>query len=161
MVRYLAPLGVACLCLLTVAAVAQTQEPTTGTLIFNAVRPFVVELASVIISAAVLWLVGTVKAKFNIDIDAKHRDALQAALTNAAGLVINRVGGVAGAISLPAGSVELRRGVDYVVESAPDALKHFGITPEAAGQVLAEKLEAKIGVLATGAALPRQSGTIR
>lgn len=151
--RYLAPLGAACLCLLGFAALAQTQERSTGTLIFEAVRPFVVEAASVVISAAVLWLAGTVKRKFSIDIDAKHRDALQAALTNAAGLIINRAGGVAGAIALPKGSGQLRQGIDYVIESAPEALRHFGITPEAAGQVLAEKLEAKIGVLAsTGAA---------
>lgn len=151
--RYLVPLGAACLCLLGFAALAQTQERTTGTLIFEAVRPFVVEAASVIISAAVLWLVGTVKRKFNIDIEAKHRDALQAALTNAAGLIINRAGGVAAAIALPRGSGQFSQGVTYVLESAPEALEHFGITPEAAAAVLAEKLEAKIGVLAsTGAA---------
>lgn len=39
-------------------------------------------------------------------------------------------------------------GVDNVVKAAPDALKHFGITPEAAASVLAEKLEAKIGLIA-------------
>ena len=153
MFRYLATLAVACLALLGVASFASAQTPSTGSAIFEAVRPFLVEVASVIISAAVLWLVGTVKAKFNIEIDARHRDALQAALTNAAGLVINRAGGMAGALSLPSRNPLIIEGVDYVVKSAPDALKHFGITPEAAGAVLTEKLEAKIGVMiSTGAA---------
>lgn len=49
-------------------------------------------------------------ARVNIDIEA--------ALTNAAGLIINRVGGVAAAIALSPGSNQLRRGVDYVIENA-------------------------------------------
>ena len=40
-------------------------------------------------------------------------------------------------------------GLDRFGESAPAGLlfKHFGITPEAARAVLAEKLEAKIGLI--------------
>lgn len=49
-------------------------------------------------------------ARVNIDIEA--------ALTNAAGLIINRVGGVAAAIALSPGSNQPRRGVDYVIENA-------------------------------------------
>lgn len=153
MTRFLAALGVACASLFVFAAMASAQTPSTGSAIFEIVRPFLVEIASVVISAAVLWLVGTVKAKFNIEIDARHRDALQAALTNAAGLVINRAGGMAGALALPTRNPLIIEGVDYVVKSAPDALKHFGITPDSASAVLAQKLEAKIGVMvSTGAA---------
>lgn len=153
MIRFVAAFVAACFALVAMAAVASAQTPSTGSAIFEIVRPFLVEIASVVISGAVLWLVGTVKAKFNIEIEARHRDALQAALTNAAGLVINRAGGMAGALSLPTRNPLIVEGVDYVVKSAPDALKHFGITPEATGAVLTEKLEAKIGVMvSTGAA---------
>lgn len=153
MVRLCTVFVAACLALLSIAAVASAQTPSTGSALFEIVRPFLVEIASVIVSGAVLWLVGTVKAKFNIEIDARHRDALQAALTNAAGLVINRAGGMAGALALPSRNPMIIEGVDYVVKSVPDALKHFGITPEATSAVLAEKLEAKIGVMvSTGAA---------
>lgn len=153
MIRFVAALVAACFALVFVAAVASAQTPSTGSAMFEIVRPFLVEIASVVISGAVLWLVGTVKAKFNIEIDARHRDALQAALTNAAGLVINRAGGMAGALALPTQNPLIIEGVDYVVKSVPDALDHFGITPGAAGAILAEKLEAKIGVMvSTGAA---------
>jgi len=147
MARPLALLAAALLGMLGLSAVAAAQPQSAGSTVFEIVRPFLVEIASVVISGAVLWLVGTVKAKFNIEIEARHRDALQAALTNAAGLVINRAGGVAGALALPTRNPLIIEGVGYVVKSAPDALKHFGITPEAAGAVLSQKLEAKIGVM--------------
>jgi hypothetical protein len=151
--RFLSALGVAALCLLAFAGIATAQAPSTGSAVFEVIRPFLVEVASVFISAVVLWLATTMKSKLNIDIEAKHREALQAALTNAAGLVINRAGGMASALALPGRNPLIIEGVDYVVKSAPDALKHFGITPEAAGAVLTEKLEAKIGVMvSTGAA---------
>ncbi len=136
------------------ASVVAAQTPSAGSTIFEIVRPFLVEVTSILILALVGWLAGTVKAKFKIDIDAKHRDALQAALTNAAGLVINRAGGMASALILPNANPFIQQGVSYVIEAAPDALKHFGITPETAGRVLTEKLEAKIGVLSVSAADP-------
>ncbi|UZF95723.1 hypothetical protein [Bosea sp. NBC_00550] len=87
MIRFVAAFVAACFALLFMAAIASAQTPSTGSAIFEIVRPFLVEIASVVISGAVLWLVGTVKAKYIIEIEARHRDALQAALTNAAGLV--------------------------------------------------------------------------
>lgn len=152
MIRFLAALAAACLGLLALAGIATAQTPSAGSAIFEVFRPFLVELASVFVSAVVFWIATTMKAKLNIDIEARHREALQAALTNAAGLVINRAGGMASALILPSRNPMILEGVDYVVKSAPDALKHFGITPEAAGAVLTEKLEAKIGVMvSTGA----------
>lgn len=153
MFRFLAALGVASLCLFAFAGIAAAQTQSAGSAVFEIVRPFLVEAAGVLISALMVWLVAIVRTKFKIEIEAKHREALQAALTNAAGLVINRAGGMASALILPSRNPLIIEGVDYVVKSAPDALKHFGITPEAAGAVLTEKLEAKIGVMvSTGAA---------
>ena len=147
MVRNMAALGVACLSLILLAANAEAQAPTVGDELFGIVRPYLVELASLIIAALAAWLFKLVREKLGIDIEARHREALQAALTNAAGLVINRAGGLAGALDLSAASPILQKGVDYVIAGAPDALKHFGITPEEARRILTEKLEAKIGVL--------------
>lgn len=117
---------------------------------FEAVRPAVVEIVSLLVGAFILWLASWLRTRFGVDLDARHRDALQAALTNAAGLLIARAGGVDRVLASPQlqGS-GLLEGVEYVVESAPDAMRHFGLEP---GD-LSEKLRAKIGVLAsTGAA---------
>lgn len=145
--RLVAAIAVACVGLLAIAGIASAQTPSTGSAVFEIVRPYLVELAAGFIVAVVGWLATTIKAKLGIDIEARHREALQAALTNAAGLVINRAGGAVGALHLPTHNPMITEGVDYVVKAAPDALKHFGITPEAARSVLAEKLEAKIGLL--------------
>lgn len=153
MIRYLVALAAACLGLVLLAASAEAQAPSTGESLFGVFRPYLVELAGVFIAALSAWLFKLIREKLGIDIEAKHRDALQAALTNAAGLVINRAGGLAGALALPNANPLVQQGVSYVIDSAPDALKHFGITPEEARRVLTEKLEAKIGVLiSTGAA---------
>lgn len=145
--RLVAAITVACAGLLAIAGMASAQTPTTGSAVFEIVRPYLVEIAGVFIAAVVGWLATTIKAKLGVDIEARHREALQAALTNAAGLVINRAGGAVRALNLPESNPLLVEGVKYVVDSAPDALKHFGITPEAAGAILIEKLEAKIGVM--------------
>jgi hypothetical protein len=146
--RFLAALAVACVGLLAFAGIATAQQQTTGSAVFEIFRPYLVEVAGLVIAGVVGWLATAVKAKLGIDIEARHREALQAALTNAAGLVINRTGGAVGALHLPTHNPIIAEGVDYVVKAAPDALKHFGITPEAAASVLAEKLEAKIGLIA-------------
>ena len=155
MIRIFAPFTLACVGLLTVASFATAQEPSTGSLIFEAVRPFLIEAATALITAAVLWLSATIRSKLNIDIEARHREALQAALTNAAGLVINRAGGAAAALALPSRDGLLGDGVEYIVKSAPEALKHFGITPETVGAVMKEKLEAKIGVMVASNVSPK------
>lgn len=153
MTRFLAALAVASLGLLALASMASAQTTSTGSTVFDLFRPYLVEVASIFVAAVVGYLATTLKAKLGVDIEAKHREALQAALTNAAGLVINRAGGMASAIRLPTQNPLILEGVDYVVKSAPDALKHFGITPAAAGGILTQKLEAKIGVMvSTGAA---------
>ena len=136
---------------LTLASLASAQAPSTGSAVFEIVRPYLVEIASVFVAAVVGWLATTIKAKLGIDIEARHREALQAALTNAAGLVINRAGGAARAFNLPESNPLIVEGVNYVLDAAPDALKHFGITPAAAHEILAQKLEAKIGVMVSSA----------
>ena len=150
--RFLAALAVACLGLLAFAGIATAQTQSTGSAVFEIVRPYLVELVGLMIVGIVGWLARAVKAKLGIDIEARHREALQAALTNAAGLVINRAGGAASALKLPIQSPAIAEGLTYVIKNAPDALAYFGITPDGAAAALAEKLEAKIGVIAASKA---------
>lgn len=138
--------------LIALVSLASAEVPSAGSAVFEIVRPYLVEVASVFVAAIVGWLATTIKAKLGIDIEARHREALQAALTNAAGLVINRAGGAASALKLPVQSPAIAEGLTYVIKNAPDALAYFGITPDGAAAALAEKLEAKIGVIAASKA---------
>lgn len=119
-------------------AFAQTEVAIEG--IYNVLQPYLLAVVSVIATAIVGWLAELLRRKFNLDIDASHRDALQTALTNGAGLLLGKIGGAASGRKLDLKSVVLAEAVNYVLQAVPDAIRHFGITPES----LAEKILAKL-----------------
>lgn len=131
------------------SASAQTETVNVGS-IFGAWRPYLTELVSIAIAAFLGWVLNLIRQRTGLDIEARHREALQTALTNAAGLVISRVDGAAAAVKIPVGSPVIREGVEYVLKGAPDALKYFGITPDS----LRDKVFAKVGVVASSAVTP-------
>jgi predicted regulator of Ras-like GTPase activity (Roadblock/LC7/MglB family) len=80
------------------------------------------------------------KTKFNLSIEKDHRDALQTALTNAASLVVQKVGQLPFGQTIEISNPAVAEAVNYVIRAVPDAIKAFGLTPDA----LAEKIAAKI-----------------
>lgn len=145
----LAAIATACL-LAATPALAQTTT-IDGASIFGAWRPYITEIVGMIITAGLGWLFVVIKSKLGLDIEARHREALQTALTNAAGLVIAKAGSAADAIKIDVKNPAIAEAVTYVLKGAPDALAYFGLTPEK----LREKVLAKVGVVAsadTGAA---------
>jgi hypothetical protein len=125
-------------------AFAQTEVAIHG--IYDALQPYLLAVVSVIATAIVGWLAELLRRKFNLDIDAAHREALQTALTNGAGLLIGKAGAAIAAKKLDLKSAALAEAVSYVLAAVPDAIRHFGITPEA----VAEKLQAKLPQITTG-----------
>jgi hypothetical protein len=119
-------------------AFAQNEVAVEG--IYNVLQPYLLAVVSVIATAIVGWLAELLRRKFNLDIDAAHREALQTALTNGAGLLIGKAGGAVAGKKLDLKSAALAETVNYVLQAVPDAIRHFGITPEA----VAEKLQAKL-----------------
>jgi hypothetical protein len=95
-------------------------------------------------------LVGIACKKFEqwtgIQIEAKHREALQSALENGARLALNRLA----VDSLPTLTPDQvaqqytpilqKTAVDYVQQSVPDAVNFFGLTPERIGELVLTKL---------------------
>lgn len=124
-------------------AFAQTEVPAES--IYNVLQPYLVAVVSVLATAIVGWLAELLRRKFNLDIDAAHRDALQTALTNGAGLLIGKAGNAIAGKKLDLKSAVLAEAVNYVLQAVPDAIRHFGITPEA----VAEKLQAKLPQVAS------------
>lgn len=144
-----AVLGIALTAALVFAAPAFAQDTTIdGASIFGAWKPYVVEIISIALAALATWVLATIKSKFGIDIEARHREALQSALTNAAGLVIFQVEKVAGSLKIDVGDERIANGVELVLKSVPDAVAYFGVTPA----TLREMLTAKIGVVAATSA---------
>lgn len=95
-------------------------------------------LITVIGSVVALWL----KQKFNIEIEAKDREAFQQSAMNAAGALIAR-GAVAveestGKMVISSG--ELAKVANTVSERVPDAIKRLGITPDQVQSLVMAKL---------------------
>lgn len=78
-----------------------------------------------------------------IQIEAKHREALQSALTNAGQLAINKfaLDRPADQPITPAHTPILQTiATEYVRKSVPDAINFFGLTPEKLGEMVLTKL---------------------
>lgn len=130
--------------LVMAAAPAYAQGTVVdGGSIFGIFKPYLVELIGLVITAILGYALKILRDKTGIDIDAKHRDTIQSALTNGAGLVIARAGDHMSGLKVDVKNEVIADAVNYVLRSAPDAIKHFGLTP---GD-LRKRIEAKIGVL--------------
>lgn len=128
------------------AVPAFAQSELAAESIYAVVQPYLLAVVSVVATAIVGWLAELLRRKFHLDIEASHREALQTALTNGAGLLITRLGGAIAGRKLDLKSVVLAEAVNYVLQSVPDAVRHFGVTPEA----IAEKIEAKLSQMNAG-----------
>ena len=128
---------------MTAGAFAQTEaQPTTVDVgsIFGAWKPYIVEVLQIVVAAIVALLAELARRKFNLSIEAEHREVLQQALTNGAGLVLNQLGNSLEGKTVDLHSAAVAKAVDYVARSAPDAMKKFGLAPED----LREKIVAKV-----------------
>ncbi|KUL93932.1 hypothetical protein DK26_19490 [Bosea sp. WAO] len=132
---YLGALAFACVVvMLAVSAEAQTAVPDQT--LFGLFRPLLTELAIVVVLGLAGWLWRFIVAKLKLAIEARHRDAFQAAATNAAGILL--------------ATGDMCRAVSYLAGAAADAVKAFRLSEAA----LPEKIGAKAGVLATSTDKP-------
>lgn len=76
-------------------------------------------------------------------IEGHARDTLQSALTNAAGLLVMKLGPKLDGLKLDVGSPLISDAINTVNKLAGDAVARFGITPETVGALII----AKVGVL--------------
>ena len=110
--------------------------------------PILGELLAILATALVAYLVKLLRDKVGLDIETARRDALQTAITNAAGQVVMQLGQNLSGATVHPSTPAVAVGVDYVKAAAGDAVKHFDLKPLG----IAEKIVAKVGVLT--AAIP-------
>lgn len=157
-------------------ALAQFAPPTTTVDVgkeYSVLQPILMTVgaaAASVITAVIAW-VGTLAAawlkkklnltdaeadKLGLEIDAKHREALQTALTNAAGLALNKLGNDLKGRTVDVRSEAVAGAIDTVFKSAPDAVAYFGLQNKPS--LIAEKIVAKLPQVAnTTAAAPAAS----
>ncbi|MGW9333436.1 hypothetical protein [Bosea sp. NPDC055594] len=126
---YLGALALACVVLVLAALSAEAQTAAADEGLLTIFRPLLTELVILFVLGLAGWLGRSIIVRLKLDIEAKHRDAFQTALTNAAGIYL--------------ATGDMRRAVTYLAGAATDALKAFRLDEIA----LPEKVEAKAGVL--------------
>lgn len=135
------------LALLVTPALAQDGTVELGPFA-NFIIQWVLPGAVVLIGGLVTWVVELIRRRTGLQIEQQYRDAFQTALTNAAGLALTALGGKLGGAKISINNPAVREAVSYVLRSAPDAIEKFGLKDKP--QELAEKVVAKLGVVASG-----------
>lgn len=110
----------------------------------------IVGLATLILTPVFTWVGVYVQKKTGLQIEQQHRDALQTALANAAGLLWQKLRAKANKTT-PTAS-DIADSVKYVRQGAGDALEYFNMeenTPK-----IQEMLLAQLGKLAAQVAVP-------
>jgi hypothetical protein len=79
----------------------------------DVIQPILSALATALIPILVAALLDRVRLWTGIEIEARHREALQSALANAARVAIDKG--------------DVQEGVDYVLRSVPDAIKALAV----------------------------------
>jgi hypothetical protein len=101
---------------------------------WTALLPYIASAVGGLITFLVGWVLVLVKSKLGLSIDDSMRASLQTAATNATGLVLNKLGNTLNGKTVDVGNVLVADAVNYVMKAAPDAIAHFGLTPDAIAQ---------------------------
>lgn len=110
----------------------------TGTITGSDIAGFILPTIQAVVSALLLysvgWLALLLKTKLGVSIDDSMRSSIQTAATNAAGLVLNQLGNSLQGKTITVQTPFIADAVNYVLKNAPDAVAHFGLTPDAIAQ---------------------------
>lgn len=144
---YLAALVAASLAL---PAIAADDTSVSALPLYKILEPYLVMIVGIVVTTALGWIGMILKARFGIDLDASMNARIQDAATNAAGAVLARMEGPIGTMAIDLRSPLVKQGVDLLMSKVPDAIAHFGLTPDEVARIV----QGKLGVLQAGAPKP-------
>ncbi len=113
-----------------------------------ALLPHLLEIISILLASLIGWAANTARRKWGIDIEARHREALQSALLNGARLALERGFG---------GQAAVAEILKHVQISVPDAV----IGLDARAEVLGNLAQAKLREVAQGSGLDQLSEALK
>lgn len=91
-----------------------------------------------LIAALVGWVLWIIKSKFNIDIEARHREALTAFLQRQASALVSRGAVRLEGIRVEVKNEELAAAANAALKAIPDALRFFGLTPDRVAKMIVD-----------------------
>lgn len=118
--------------------------------IVDFVMPILTTIIGATIAVGLPIVLTSVTKRLGLQIEASKRDALQVALTNAAGGLVAKLGDQARDLKIDVKNPAMADAVARVVRGAPDALKWAGLTEAE----IARRVLEKIPQLPTSIALP-------
>lgn len=121
----------------------------------TAAAPGVVELIGLALTGIIGWAAAKARAKWGIDIEARHREALQSALLNGARLALDRQ---------LTGKAATDLVLTFIRASVPDAIGNLKATPDVLTDLARAKLEQAAAEKArdvTGAAVDKLTEALR
>ena len=113
--------------------------------IIQVFMPIYAAVMAILVPVAVGYVVKLFRDKTGIEIEAKHRDALQSALESAARTAVLKLG--SSAVSGQGRGIV----VDYVRRSVPDAVREFGLDDSTIERLALPKIEKVAGDIIGGA----------
>ena len=123
--------------------------------IITAASPHILELLGVLLTGIIGWAAAAARRKWGIEIEARHREALQSALLNGARLALDRQLTGKAAIDLV---------LTFIRASVPDAIGNLNATPKVLTDLARAKLEQAAAEKArdvTGAAVDKLAEALR
>ena len=126
------------------AAIAQTVDTRVEVLpLYKIMEPCITMTLGIVVTGIVGWIGAAMKAKYNFEMDATMRAAIQQAAVNGASKAVAALEGPLGDRKIDVHSPLVADGAKWVVENVPAALAHFGYTPER----IAGLVQAKLGAI--------------
>lgn len=142
--------GAAAVAVLALVVPAWAADDTTVSLggFVNAFIPYIEAALAALATALVAWAAQAAQKFLGIQLDKSSRDALHSAAMTGVNMALSRLGQSAANLTFDAKSAVIAQAIEWVESSVPDALKHFGLTPDQ----LQALIESKLGVAAAAAA---------
>lgn len=131
------------LCAFTTVTPAFAAAPTDTVVNFGPLLELIKPVALAGLAAAGGYVLTRVLRLVGVQLDAGHRAAIEQGLERAIGYAANKVPDIVKVEpTLDVKSVLIAEAANYALEHIPDALSHFGITPER----LNDMIEARLNV---------------
>lgn len=124
-----------------VAFAADTTVDLSGTA--NGLVGGLTAIIGIVVTAILGWLAYLLKTKFGLDIQAKHREALAATITNAAHAGLEAAARRVGSVDVK--NEALAGGLNYALTFAPGAIKFFGLDARALQQKISVEIAKIVG----------------
>ena len=109
------------------------------------VQPILVDYAVLLLAGGAAWFFRFLPAKWRLDVESKHREALHKALNTGVGLMLDTIQLHPG---IAAADLTVSQVVQYVKNSVPDALKKLGPSEAQLVDMARSKLQQKIDEVA-------------